>query len=54
LREDYPDRPGYKGMFKVPQQQFNEFAAAVAEAGWRLRPHVVGDAAIDEALTAFE
>ena len=54
LREDYPDRPGYKGMFKVPQQQFNEFAALVAEAGWRLRPHVVGDAAIDEALTAFE
>jgi hypothetical protein len=54
LREDYPDRPGYKGMFKVPQQQFNEFSALVAEAGWRLRPHVVGDAAIDEALTAFE
>jgi hypothetical protein len=54
LREDFPDRPGYKGMFKVPQQQFNEFSALVAEAGWRLRPHVVGDAAIDEALTAFE
>ena len=54
LREDFPDRPGYKGMFKVPQQQFNEFAALVAQAGWRLRPHVVGDAAIDEALTAFE
>jgi predicted amidohydrolase YtcJ len=54
LREDFPDRPGYKGMFKVPQRQFNEFAAAVAQAGWRLRPHVVGDAAIDEALAAFE
>ena len=40
-------------MFKVKQDQFNEFSAAVAEAGWRLRPHVVGDAAIDEALTAF-
>jgi len=54
LREDYPDRPGYKGMLVVPQQQFNEFALAVAEAGYRMRPHVVGDAAIDEALTAFE
>ena len=53
LREDFPDRPGYKGMFKVKQDQFNEFSAAVAESGWRLRPHVVGDAAIDEALTAF-
>ena len=54
LREDYPDRPGYKGMFKVKQDQFNNFSAAVAAAGWRLRPHVVGDGAIDEALTAFE
>jgi predicted amidohydrolase YtcJ len=54
LREDFPDRPGYKGMFKVKQAQFNEFSAAVAEAGWRLRPHAVGDAAIDEALTAFD
>ncbi len=54
LREDFPDRPGYHGMFKVTQDQFNQFSAAVAEAGWRLRPHAVGDAAIDEAITAFE
>ena len=54
LREDYPDRPGYKGMFVVRQQQFNEFADAVNQAGYRLRPHAVGDGAIDEALTAFE
>jgi predicted amidohydrolase YtcJ len=53
LREDFPDRPGYKGMFKVKQNDFNEFALAVDEAGYRLRPHAVGDAAIDEALTAF-
>jgi predicted amidohydrolase YtcJ len=54
LREDFPDRPGYHGMFKVKQDQFNEFSAAVAQAGWRLRPHAVGDGAIDEALTAFD
>ena len=54
LREDFPDRPGYHGMFVVEQPQFNEFALAVDEAGYRLRPHVVGDGAIDEALTAFE
>jgi len=54
LREDFPDRPGYHGMFKVKQEQFNEFSAAVAQAGWRLRPHAVGDGAIDEALTAFD
>ena len=54
LREDYPDRPGYKGMFVVKQQQYNEFADAVNQAGYRLRPHAVGDGAIDEALTAYE
>ncbi len=54
LREDFPDRPGYHGMFKVPQDQFNKFSALVAKHGYRLRPHAVGDAAIDEALTAFD
>ncbi len=54
LREDFPDRPGYKGMFVVKQPQFNEVALAVAQAGYRMRPHAVGDGAIDEALTAFE
>ena len=54
LREEFPDRPGYKGMFVVKQPDFNEFALAVDEAGYRMRPHAVGDAAIDEALTAFE
>ena len=54
LREPYPDRPDYKGLPKVPQDQFNGFAALTAKYGFRLRPHVVGDAAIDEALAAFE
>ncbi len=54
LREDYPDRPGYKGLVKVQQDQFNQVILAIDEAGYRPRPHVVGDAAIDEALTAFE
>jgi predicted amidohydrolase YtcJ len=53
MRNDYPDRPGYRGLQKVPQQQFNEFAAIAAKYGWRLRPHVQGDAAVDEAIEAF-
>src|SRR6185312_5897633 len=36
------------------QHQFNEFATLAAKYGYRPRPHAVGDAAIDEALTAFE
>jgi predicted amidohydrolase YtcJ len=54
LEHDYPDRPGYRGLQKVPNEQFDKFAALVAKYGYRLRPHAVGDAAIDEALEAFE
>lgn len=54
LEHDYPGRPGYRGLQKVPTEQFEKFAALVAKCGYRLRPHAVGDAAIDEALDAFE
>ena len=54
LEHDYPGKPGYRGLQKVPGEQFNRFAALVAKYGYRLRPHAVGDAAIDEALDAFE
>jgi predicted amidohydrolase YtcJ len=54
LNEDYPGKPGYRGLQKVPTPQFEKFAALVAKYGYRLRPHAVGDAAIDEALDAFE
>jgi predicted amidohydrolase YtcJ len=54
LEHDYPGKPGYRGLQKVPTEQFEKFAALVAKYGYRLRPHAVGDAAIDEALDAFE
>ena len=54
LERDYPGKPGYRGLQKVPNEQFKRFAALVAKYGYRLRPHAVGDAAIDEALDAFE
>jgi len=54
LEHDYPGKPGYRGLQKVPNAQFDKFAAVVAKYGYRLRPHAVGDAAIDEALEAFE
>jgi|TARA_R100000501_G_scaffold13654_5_gene25097 hypothetical protein len=53
LSHDFPGRPGYRGLQKVPDQQFREFAALANRMGWRLRPHAVGDAAIDQALDAF-
>ena len=54
LEHDYPGKPGYRGLQKVPTEQFKQFAVLVAKYGYRLRPHAVGDAAIDEALDAFE
>ena len=54
LEHNYPDKPGYRGLQKVPNEQFDRFAALVAKYGYRLRPHAVGDAAVDEALEAFE
>jgi predicted amidohydrolase YtcJ len=53
LRTDYPGRPGYRGIQKVPQEQYNKLAAAAARHGWRLGPHAVGDAAIDEVIAAY-
>jgi predicted amidohydrolase YtcJ len=54
LEQDYPGKAGYRGLQKVPTDHFKRFAALVAKYGYRLRPHAVGDAAIDEALDAFE
>ncbi|WP_308515711.1 amidohydrolase [Sphingomonas flavescens] len=54
LEHDYPGKPGYRGLQKVPTEQFRRFAALVAKYGYRLRPHAVGDAAINEGLDAFE
>lgn len=53
LRSDYPGRPGYRGIQKVPQEQYNKLAEAAARHGWRLGPHAVGDAAIDEVIAAY-
>lgn len=54
LRETYANRPGYHGLRLVEQGQLNTFMAAAAQYGWRPGPHAVGDAAIDQALEAFE
>jgi predicted amidohydrolase YtcJ len=54
LRQDYPGKPGYRGLELVPAEQFRAFARLANLYGWRLRPHAVGDGAIDKALDAFE
>lgn len=53
LREDYPDRPGYRGLQVNKFEEFDNLAKIANRLGWRLRPHAVGDAAIDQALRSF-
>lgn len=54
LRHEFPGKPGYYGLRLVPGDNFTRFAVVANRFGWRLRPHAVGDAAIDQALTAYE
>lgn len=54
LRDGFPGRPDYHGLQKVPTEHFKKVAALTNRYGWRMRPHAVGDAAIDEALEAFD
>jgi hypothetical protein len=54
LRTAYAGRPDYHGLRLVEQEQLNAFMAAAARHGWRPGPHAVGDAAIDQALQAYE
>jgi predicted amidohydrolase YtcJ len=54
LRSGYQGRPDYHGLRLVEQEQLNAFIEAAAIHGWRPGPHAVGDAAVDQALAAFE
>src|SRR5882757_877119 len=54
LRQDYYNRPGYRGFQKITTEHYSQFAALAAKYGWRLRPHISGDRGIDEALDAYE
>lgn len=54
LRQDYPGKPGYRGFQSIPVDKFKFVALTAAKNGWRMSPHAVGDAAVDQALDAFE
>lgn len=54
LREPYPGKPGYRGLQFIPTEKYKEICAYLNQQGWRVATHVVGDAAIDQALDAYE
>lgn len=54
LKEDYADEPGYRGVPNCSLDELTETLSEVRAKGFQVHMHVIGDAAIDQALTALE
>lgn len=54
FKQEYAHQRGYHGRQAWPQDKLERTLAAAARAGWQVGAHVVGDQAIDLALTAYE
>ena len=58
MREPYEEPWGQDGTFHglrtMPEEAFNEVVTRVAERGWRVATHAVGDLAIDQVLEGYE
>ena len=54
LKEPYSNNPKSSGTLFYSQQQVNDFVKAANRSGLQVAMHVIGDAAIEQALTAFE
>ena len=54
LREPYSNNPENRGTLFYQQTEVNDFVVKANRAGLQIAMHAIGDAAIDQALTAFE
>ena len=54
MLEPYLDRPEYRGEPNFPAERLNPLVARLAEAGFSVHVHAIGDRAIRLALDAFE
>ena len=58
MREPYEEPWGQGGTFHglrtMPQDTYNEVVLRLAERGWRVATHAVGDLAIDQVLEGYE
>lgn len=53
-KEPYGKGGTYSGLAVVPQANYTEVVRELNRLGWRPTTHAVGDAGIDEVLTAYE
>jgi hypothetical protein len=54
LSEPYVDDPDYYGVLYYTQQEINAFVLGAHRAGLQVAMHAVGDAAVEQALNAYE
>ncbi len=54
LVEPYANDPKNKGMLYYTQEQVNHFAILANRAGLQIAMHAIGDAAVEQAVTAYE
>lgn len=54
FREPYSNNPQNRGTLFYQQTEVNDFAVRANRAGLQIAMHAIGDAAIDQALTAYE
>lgn len=54
LKEPYTNNPKSRGTLFYSQAEVNHFVIRANRAGLQIAMHAIGDAAIDQALTAFE
>ncbi len=54
LKRPYSNRPDNRGTLFYSQSHINDFITTANRSGLQIALHAIGDAAIDQALTAFE
>jgi len=54
LREEYADDPGNRGQLIFDQAELDRRVQAVADAGFQVAVHAIGDAALEQVLLSFE
>jgi predicted amidohydrolase YtcJ len=53
-QEPYGKGGTYSGLTVVPPEQYNAVVQEINRRGWRATTHAVGDAAMDQVITAYE
>lgn len=54
LTEPYANDPENRGVLNYTQEQVNAFAIGANRAGWQITMHAIGDAAVEQCVSAYE